>query len=195
MNSKIGLRKLAIVAIIFCAATPSTAQTSIPTRKPGLWEELHTSNLSAKPWKVLHCVGTGSDHRLDFEMGDASDEGTCSAPVADLKQGVLTLQRRCKVGKSSTLAIGIYKGRFDSSYEATFHTRITPPYDGHSELSGSIKARWLGTCPPGQRPGEMRSDTGYSSNPMEDRKKPSTPACAPPREAPSNAPRPSPAPC
>ena len=68
-----------------------------------------------------------------------------------------------------------YKGDFDSSYEMTFFARYAPPpINGLEEVTGSIKARWIGPCEPGQRPVHFSADTGIKYNMLEPRKTPVT---------------------
>jgi hypothetical protein len=178
--------------LVLLTAAPSFSQAPIPQRKPGLWEEIHMSKIfNPKPVRGLHCVGQGPDHGLDFEMGDISD-GSCTPTKASQKQGLLVLEKQCPIGKSITNATATYKGKLDSSYEAVFHTRISPAHDGLTELTGTLKARWLGPCQPGQRPGDIIGD-GVNLNLLDIRKTP-IPKCPPSPENRGGA-RPAPAPC
>ena len=185
---------LYIFGLCVGVAMPSLAQTPTPARKSGLWEETQTSNLNAKPWKNWHCVGAGPEHALEMEMGDAHDDGTCTRVTVTRKQELFTLEKRCKLGKSSTYATASYKGNFDSSYEMTYSTSITPAYDGQTELSGTVRARWVGPCQSGQRPGDVWADGGVKTNLLDLRKTP-VPTCEPPPQSRGAGPRPVPAPC
>ncbi len=166
--------RICLFILLANAGTSATAQSSIPQRKPGLWEEIETTSLTTKPIPVraVHCVGTGPDHSLDLEMRDLDTDVPCSRTSITRKRDMLVLEKRCKVGNSSTHAVATYRGNFDTAYEAAFLTRITPPYDGYSELSGTLKARWLGQCQPGQRPGDFVSDSGVKVNLIDLRKAP-----------------------
>ena len=168
------LHTLCVSILFIGASAPSLAQTEMPARKAGLWEEIHKSNLSAKAGRSLHCVGEGPDHALDLEMGDANDNGTCAPATVNRRQGLLTLEKRCKLGKSSTHAVATYKGNFASSYEMTYITQITPAIDGRTELAGKIRARWIGACKAGQNPGDVVGDSGAKINLLDFRQSPLT---------------------
>ena len=169
-------RRQLIAGLFVGAAALSCTEAPMPERKPGLWEEIHVSNFNSNvPVKVMHCVGSGAEHALDHEMGDGYYGATCPPTTMTRKEGSLTLERRCKSDQHAIHGKATYKGDFDSSYEMSFFARYAPPLEGGlEEVTGSIKARWIGPCEPGQRPGDFSADTGVKVNLPELRKTPVT---------------------
>lgn len=141
-----------------------SALAQVPSRKSGLWAESETSSFfPGQVTKAVHCIDSITD-RLDLEMRDGSDPGSCGQATATRKGEELKIEKRCKRQDSVTEVVAIIRGDLNSKYEAQFVTRYVPPYEGRSELRGTLNARWTGPCPPGQRPGDVILENGTKMN-------------------------------
>ena len=61
----------------------------------------------------------------------------------------------CKIEGSTATTDAVFEGAFDSAYKGTMKTRFNPPMHGMSQSTMMLDARWLGTCKPGQKPGDV----------------------------------------
>jgi hypothetical protein len=49
----------------------------------------------------------------------------------------------------------VFTGKFDSAYNADIKSTYEPPLRGMRESSAVIESKWLGSCKPGQKPGDI----------------------------------------
>ena len=67
----------------------------------------------------------------------------------------VTIHTVCKMDDSTATTDGAFEGSFDSAYTGSTTTRFSPPFRGMSESKMRQKARWLGPCKAGQKPGDV----------------------------------------
>jgi hypothetical protein len=70
----------------------------------------------------------------------------------------------CRIGESTATTLMVFSGSFDSGYRAEVRSTYAPPLLGLSEGSARVDARWIGPCPPAQRPGDMTLPNGTTIN-------------------------------
>ena len=144
-----------IAAQIICLAaglvfSSQVLADDLPKRKPGLWEidvrMAGMPNMGA----IQQCIDETTDDLME-------DEADAECRVMDIKSSgnKVTVHSVCNVDGSTATTDGVFEGSFSSSYKGTLKTRFNPPLEGMSETNMTQKARWLGPCKPGQKPGDV----------------------------------------
>lgn len=122
----------------------------LPKRKPGLWEIDVRMPGMPNMGAIQQCIDATTDDLMEDQM-----DSECS--VMDIKSSgnKVTIHSICKVDGSTATTDGVFEGSFSSSYNGTLKTRFNPPLEGMSETTMTQKARWLGPCKAGQKPGDI----------------------------------------
>jgi hypothetical protein len=160
----------AVVPLLFLAviATSAHAALDVPKRKSGLWE-IRTERIGgppqapATPGPMLMCIDEKTDD-LSRQIGESAAKEMCSKTDLRRDGDRLVADSVCKFGATTATTQTVMSGRFDAAYDADVRTRYEPPLMGMSESRAVIKARWLGPCKPGQRPGDMVLPDGMTIN-------------------------------
>ena len=135
-----------------------------PHPKPGLWRTSASTN--ALP-------GLGMTGELCLDASNEDDAFSSSGRSLAKDCGPWKFQRVeagfdltivCHLGRRTITTSGVATGDFISSYAADLTTRTDPPAPGlPAEMSSTIRAKWIGPCPPGQKPGQMSMKPGFVS--------------------------------
>lgn len=132
----------------------------LPKRKSGLWE-VSTAAGEGKTVAAQMCVDQKTD---DLSRQIAGAGVTCSKQTMRREGQRYIHDSVCKFGESTATSRAIFSGSFDSSYEVDVTAKYSPPMMGMSEGRSIIKARWLGPCKPGQKPGDVIMPNGTVIN-------------------------------
>ncbi len=145
---------LLVVGLSALSLAGSALALDMPKRKSGLWE-ISTSmeGMPAGMGPIQHCIDQDSDNLLQQRADKMQQQ--CS--VMDIKpQGnKITVHSVCKMDATTTTTDAVFTGAFDSAYRGDMQIRYNPPMHGMSETKMTIQAKWLGTCKPGQKPGDV----------------------------------------
>jgi len=79
----------------------------------------------------------------------------CSVNRVRRDGGKVITESVCKIGGSNITSRAVFTGDFRSNYSGTISTKYDPPMMGMREAKQTLKARWVGACKPGQRPGDV----------------------------------------
>ena len=121
----------------------------LPRVKPGLWEVVKTEDGEMETTR--HCTGEEVDAEVR-EMLTRETPGCKTERSAG--PGGLRVKARCEqAGGLKTDATVTMTGS-DTAYDMTLGLYVVKP-DGTREGGDVVaKARWIGACPPGAKPGE-----------------------------------------
>lgn len=138
-----------------------------PTRKPGLWKQTATIEGMPMSTSAELCL----DEQADKEMALWSQQGVrsnCSKnDVTANPDGTWTFNSVCdQEGGIRITTTGTAMGDFQSSYTVRAEsTTIGAPIE---QLNGTrvvtIQSEWLGACPAGMKPGDLRLPNGKTMN-------------------------------
>lgn len=157
------MRSLPLAALLVALAAPAAAQAPQgPVRKAGLWEQ--TMSMPGMP--------AGLGLQTSQLCTDPSVERKMSALSAGMGQSCTqnSMTRRpddswafastCTFAGRKSTSRGVARGDFNSSYTM----EIDSTTGGGPAQKMSVKARYLGACRPGQRPGDMVLPGGIKMN-------------------------------
>jgi hypothetical protein len=125
-----------------------------PKRKSGLWE-IKISNSTGKGAQAMQqCIDEKTDDLTKNNMA-ATEKQSCSKNEMRREGDKLVAESICKFNGSTAKTRAVFTGKFDSAYKADIKSTYEPPLHGMRESSAVIDAKWLGSCKPGQRPGDI----------------------------------------
>ncbi len=131
-----------------------------PQRKAGLW--LMSISTNSGPGISLNgemCLDAQTEKTAGFDAGSGSRD--CGKPVFHAAPGGMSFDTVCKFGKRTMTTHGVATGDFSNNYQMTLKTRTDPPLPvGQAETTTQIKAKWMGPCKPGQKPGSVSMKLG-----------------------------------
>jgi hypothetical protein len=156
------------VAVALAALAPALVSgADLPRRKSGLWE-MSTAAQQGQTVAATMCVDQKTD---DLSRQLAGVGVSCSKQ--DIRREAANryvFDSVCRFGESTATSRAVFTGSFDSQYEVDISAKYAPPMMGMSEGRSRIRARWLGPCKAGQRPGDIVMPNGTTINILETQK-------------------------
>lgn len=146
------------------ARPPASAQTgATATRKPGLWEQIVSSEGRSQVQKL--CVGPETAADLARQ---AAGGGKCgSAHLAGAAHG-FTFEITCDSAETGRAHVhGALAGDLSSAYRLTL-TATTTGAKGelrNGTRVSTVSAQWKGACPAGMKPGDLELPDGVRIHP------------------------------
>lgn len=135
---------------------PPLGADGLPRIKPGLWHVVSTDSASKEgPETKRECIGDEANKDVR-EMFKAPASPGCKKTTSQGLAGITVAQDCEQSGMKVRSALSIAGS--DTRYTMKLDMRITTP-DGKTD-GGVItaKARWIGACPAGLKPGESIED-------------------------------------
>jgi len=164
-----------VFLVLILAAMAEAAQ--LPSRKPGLWEvKMSIVGRNAPPQVIEQCIDAATDQMMQSSAGPYS---AAVCPDRDVKRSAdtITIDSKCSLGGKAATAHAVITGSFDGAYTMTV-TSQSEAVPG-SNLTMTIDGRWLGSCAPDQRPGDMIFSNGRKLNILEMMQHPPSPGVPP----------------
>lgn len=138
--------------LLACLFVAQADAADVPRRKSGLWE-MKTQMAGIPPQGPIQmCVDQASDNVMQERTKEK-----VNCPVMDISRsaGKVTIHAVCKHEGMTSTSDSVITGDFDTAYRNDMVIRYDPPQHGMKEMKMVQEARWLGTCKPGQKPGDM----------------------------------------
>lgn len=146
------------------APTPS-GPMSMPTRKPGLWEQKMTSEKVNQTMSM--CIDTALDEKMKV-WGSQTGKSECAEQTIKTHLGGgWDFHAVCKMGESGTVTSdGSATGDFNSHYKVEVNsvTAGSPMPQANGPHKFLIEATWKGPCPADMKPGDMKLGNGMTIN-------------------------------
>ena len=127
-----------------------------PRRRPGLWEVRHSAGENLGMPASRYCVGERTDTPEQHLDRTAGEKGSCT--ILPFKRVGIewVAESVCKESRSTVISQSIATGDFQTSYRIDTLVLYSPPLANNKrEDRETVNARYLGPCPPGQRPGDL----------------------------------------
>jgi Protein of unknown function (DUF3617) len=149
------MRIFALAVTLLVTAGGAVAATSnIPRRKSGLWEITVSSDGAKGGQTMQQCIDEKSDDLIKNNMA-GTEKQSCSKNEFRREGAKLITESVCKMSGSTATTTGVFTGQFDSSYRADIKSTYEPPLQGMKQSATTMEAKWLGSCKPGQKPGDI----------------------------------------
>ncbi len=114
------------------------------------------------------CIDAKSDD-LARQLAEGAIE--CSRQEIRREGEIYVIDSVCRLGESTATTRTRISGSFDSAYTVEVASTYDPPLYGQREGRATVRARWLGPCRPGQRPGDMTLPGGRTINILDAQKR------------------------
>jgi hypothetical protein len=138
------------LAALLLPAVPALGD-EFPKRKPGLWE-MRTSGGPIGPQTLQQCIDAATD---DMLRSRSSQGRNCSKPTVERDGNVYRVSSTCNdTGMRSTMD-GVYSMVGNTEYRGDMKMTFDPPLSGVAEMNMKMEGRWLGSCKPGMKPGDI----------------------------------------
>lgn len=141
------------------ANAPTSAKGGIltPHRKAGLWQlAIDTSGGPGVSFTGQTCVDASTDQDFAWH-GPHSTSQNCDKTVMRPTLGGLAFDSVCRMGKRTITSHGVVTGDFNTAYNVDVTTRMDPAQPGMpTEMRSQVKAKWMGACPQGMKPGSVK---------------------------------------
>jgi hypothetical protein len=142
------------------AASLDAGAADMPKRKSGLWEITTSAEGQTTPPMQMCIDEKVDDLSRDMTQGDVK----CSKQDMRREGDRYVIDSVCKFGETTATSHIVVTGKLDSAYQMDIQSKYNPPMMGMSEGRSTMKARWLGACKAGQRPGDMVMPGGMTIN-------------------------------
>lgn len=157
------------VLILSAVASLSTAQAiadpiEMPARKPGLWEMKMLANSATPGMTMQHCTDESTDKFMNTTFSPMAKEMCSKNEMTKTATGYVT-DSVCNIGGVNSTSHAEIIGDFNSAYTM----KVTSQSDGSAKGAArnttmQLEARWLGTCKPDQKPGDIVMPGGVKMN-------------------------------
>lgn len=142
------------------AAAPAAAPGGIfaPHRKAGLWQaDIDTTGGPGVQMHTQMCVDATTDKDFAWH-GPHSTSQSCEKMVMQPQMGGFSFDSVCRSGGRTISSHGTVSGDFNNAYNVDVTTKMDPPGPAGmgGEMKSKIRAKWLGPCPDGMKPGSVK---------------------------------------
>jgi hypothetical protein len=150
---------------------PGSFAAELPVLKSGLWEVLRVSTQQGDQKHVTTmCLDDSVQAEMrEFSLGVAKE--MCTQNERHIVGNRMTIRATCKLGPTTmkTESVMVFSG--NTAYHTDASASFDPPFMNMSESKSTIDGKWAGPCKPGQRPGDIVTETGQTINMKEMMKK------------------------
>lgn len=158
------LRAAVPVFVMLAAAATASAETELPIRKAGLWEMKTQPGGSLPAITMQHCTDETTDKQMSTMFSPMAKEMCSKNEIQKTDTGYVT-DSVCKVGAASSTSHSETVGDFNSAYTVKSTSHIEGgPAGAPRDTTTTIEAKWLGTCKPDQKPGDIVMPGGFKMN-------------------------------
>jgi len=174
-----GLAGFAVMGLVACSKTGSTTSgsaapaqapaaasnsgpvtlSSMPHRKDGLWEQSMTTAEGGPSFSTRICTDSTVEARLGV-AGQRLDRSKCANYSVNRQlNGDYVFSSTCNLGGAggTVTSNGVMHSDGDSAYHMDLDSKTTGSSIAQMnvERKMTLEGKWLGPCPPGQKPGDM----------------------------------------
>ncbi len=136
----------------------------LPVRKAGLWEMKVLRTGSPMPAMTMqHCTDETTDKEMSTAASPMAKEMCSKQDIQKTATGYVS-DSVCSVASMSIISHSEIIGDFNSAYsvKSTSHSEGGPA--GARDTTTTIEAKWLGSCKPDQKPGDIVMPGGMKMN-------------------------------
>ena len=163
------------------AQKKAQASTPLPARKAGLWEVTVRSDdlvlprrgqSKPRPQTVRMCTNAAAEPVMLFAIvpGQERCKEVAARPRSTSVGGGWEIRSVCFVHDNRVEADMQLTGDLRSEYQGAYSVKYqSTPLENTGRML--FEGRWLGSCQPGQRPGDMVLPNGVTVNVVNDRKR------------------------
>jgi hypothetical protein len=153
MSTRIRYALAASMLMMASISVAAELPSSMPKRRPGLWEMQMSTNKGAAPNLPRECSDETTN--LDVEAKIAKHGANCSKWDFRANGSDLVLDSVCQQGEVTVTNHTEMHFDGDTAYTQTSHLHYQPAMFGDTVGDLKITSRWVGRCAAGQKGGDM----------------------------------------
>ena len=136
-------------------AVATTGGALQPKRRAGLWRMSmsHTGGPGVSMTAEM-CVDEASAGDFNFDPGKGSKD-CASSKITPTGNG-WAFESICNVEGRTVTTEGVITGDMSANYAMDLSTRMDPAPEGMGQSNTKMQAKWLGPCPAGMKPGQVK---------------------------------------
>lgn len=151
-----------VVGGLLAPPTPLLAD-EFPRRRAGLWE-MKTTGGPVGAQSIQQCIDAGTDDLLRSRSNEGQN---CSKPVVERSGSRYRVRSSCDNNGIKSTVDGEYTMSRDTEYTGDMKMTFDPPMSGVSEMNMKMDGKWLGSCKPGMKPGDIVMQGMPPLNPLQ----------------------------
>lgn len=136
----------------------------MPARKPGLWEMKILGSSGTPRMTMQHCTDESTDKFMNTAFSPMAKEMCSKNEMTKTATGYVT-DSVCNIGGTTSTSHAEITGDFNSAYTMKMTSQSEGGTKGAArDTTMQLEARWLGSCKPGQKPGDIMMPGGMKMN-------------------------------
>lgn len=158
MVDRIGPVRVIVNGVCFATASLLAGHAladDLPIRKAGAWAV--TIDANGVSMTAEHCSDAATDKKMQA-VGQGMLGGSCSKNEVKRTSGGYLVDSECTFGGSTMISRADFKGDFSGSYEGTITATFEPPFLGQTASTTKMRAKYMGPCPSGRKPGDITTE-------------------------------------
>jgi hypothetical protein len=152
----------AMTAALVSVFATAAAADDFPPRKPGLWEvSVHNPSIPNVAMKM--CIDAATDQLFHKFSGDVRARH-CAKNTIKVTGNIVTADSDCTLSGTKVTSSAVTTFTGDAAYHVDIKTHFDPPKFGHSDVTITQDAKWVGDCPADMKPGDFVMGHGIKIN-------------------------------
>jgi hypothetical protein len=161
-------RRLGPVCLCYGALALALLQAAkadeLPLRKPGLWQMKLVHQGSGLPELTMqHCTDATTDRDMNNTVSPLAKQICSKQEVRKTATGYVA-DSVCSIAGGTMTAHSEITGDFNSAYTIVTRSHSDKGLVNLRDITTRIEGKWLGTCKPGQKPGDIVMPGGFKLN-------------------------------
>ncbi len=160
--------KSPVFALLLGVSVAAAAQ-DFPKMRAGLWQtttmtrDANPANGAAASHVSTICLDDGVQ-KLMMQMSQGMMRGMCSKHDLRITGNTVVGDAVCEMMGSQISTRSVMKFSGDLSYHTEAHMAYDPPLAGKKDADSIVDGKYMGPCPAGMTPGDMRLPGGQTIN-------------------------------
>ena len=160
------MQRLALATLLTVLPALACSQ-ELPRMKAGLWESTTVNDMQkakGAPPQVTSICMDDAVQKLMVQFSQGAMRGMCSRNDLKVSGNTVTGDTVCQMGTSKMTGHSVMTFLSDTTYHTTAQSTFDPPLMGMKTSLTTVEGRFMGSCPAGMQPGDMKLGNGTIMN-------------------------------
>jgi hypothetical protein len=155
----------AVAFSVSLGGVTAAGAAELPLRKPGLWEiKIKLTGGVAPTAMMRHCTDETTDREMSTLFNPLAPQ-PCKQSAVQKQGDTYTIEATCRADDKSVSLSSDVSGDFVTSYKVVTDTRTRSDPDSEPAVSSmTLEGKYVGSCEPGQKPGDVMMAGGMKVN-------------------------------
>jgi hypothetical protein len=156
-----------LVAVLSAALSALVCAQDLPRMKAGLWQSTTVNDMQkakgAPPQMTSICMDDAVQKQM-IQFSQGAMRGMCSRNDLKVTGNTVTGDTVCQMGGSKMVGHSVMTFVSDTAYHTTAQSNFDPPLMGMKASVTTVEGKYMGACPAGMQPGDMKLPNGQIMN-------------------------------